>query len=82
MTYRHYAYQTSEPNDKNRANFITIDSTYEQEPTEYIAKFPITIAEREIIDDGRADMQIIDGELVIKEIPNFDIMLAQNWGNE
>jgi len=82
MAYRHYAYQTSEPLPNGRAAFTVIDTTYEDEPQDYIDKFPITIAERKFIDENRADMKIINGELVLEEIAPFDIMLAANWGNQ
>ena len=45
----------------------------------YIKKFDITIPEREIIDEGAALLEVINGELVITEVGNIDIMSAENW---
>lgn len=85
MATRHvtYAYETDTPGLYNYATYhknTEQDRIAEVEASgAYYRKFETTIAERELIDDNKVKLEIIDGEFVLSSIPNFDIMLAQNW---
>lgn len=51
--------------------FVTIDTRDEQEPDGYLAKFPTTVDEREIIDEG-AQLEVVGDELVITPVEELE----------
>lgn len=46
---------------------------------DYIAKFDVTIPEREKIDEGLVKLEVVNDELILTDVWNVDVMLASNW---
>ena len=45
--------------------FVTIDTRTESEPEGYLAKFPVTVSERAMIDDPDTSVEVSDGRLLV-----------------